>query len=311
MRGKHRRHSIASDEREVGRAAVKRVYRLAREQHGLVARRQLLELGLRPNAIDRRIESRRLIRVRRGVYRLGPIAQPLEREMAAILVCDGGAISHHTAAAIDELLPYVPKEGPVHVTMIGSDRGPKPGIRIHRTSDLPPGELTRRHRIPLTTPARTILDLAAALTAGELEQLVARAHHRNLATAAQLRTLVARYPGRPGTPALSALLAGKPKHSRSRSERRLLEAFRRASLPEPETNVPIDRFEVDLLWREQRLAVEIDGSPFHSTRPDRLRDYARDARLGELGFTVLRLDADLASERAVALVAGALARATR
>ena len=148
-----------------------------------------------------------------------------------------------------------------------------------------------------------MLDLAADLDSSTLEGALARAHHRRLATPRAIQTLVARYPRRPGTPALKAILDGpRPaRFTRSDSERRLLAALRRAELPEPETNAPLAGYEIDFLWPSQRVVVEVDGHPFHSARPDRKRDLARDARLTELGYTVLRLDADVRIERAVAL----------
>jgi hypothetical protein len=305
MRPKHRTHREPGGESGVVRPSVAAVNRLARRQHGLVTRRQLLELGMEPRAIARRLESGRLTRVRRGVYRLGPIAQPLERDMAAILATPGATLSHRSAAALHKLLPYPAKDGPVHLTVTGVDRGPKSGIQIHRTKELPADEITQRHRIPVTTPARTILDLAAMLGPSALEQLLAEAHHRGRAR--DLPTLIARYPRRPGVPLLRDLLELGPKFTRSKPERRYLEAFRRAGLPEPLTNVPLAGYEVDFLWEESRVVLEVDGDPFHSARPDRVRDYRRDARLGDLGFRVLRIDADEPVDRAVALIA----RATR
>jgi very-short-patch-repair endonuclease len=280
------------------------IHRLARRQEGLVNRTQLIDLGVNGNVIDRRLRAKRLIRVRRGVYRLGPIASPWEPEMAAILAVAGAVLSHESAAFVHGLHRHPVRPRAVHLTITGSDRGHLPGIAIHRTKHLPPDELTRRRRLPVTTPARTILDLARCLEPPQLEQLLARAHREDLATPARLDTLMARYPRRPGTPALRALLhrPTASKFTRSRPERRLLEAFRRAGLPEPETNAALDAFEVDFLWVAQRLVLEVDGGPFHSARPDRRRDYARDARLNELGYRALRVDAEVESERAVALV---------
>ena len=210
-------------------------------------------------AIERRIAARRLTRVRRGIYRLGPIAQPFEREMAAVLAVGPRAVlSHRSAAVLHQLLPYPARDAFVHVTVTGSDRGRKPGIRIHRTRHLPEDEVTRRHNIPLATPARTILDLAPALRPAELEQLVAEAHRKRLATHKTLHLLIARYPRRPGVPALRNLLAGRPQFTRSRAERRLLEALRRAGF-EPKANARLDGYEVDLLLPEQRVVIEVDG----------------------------------------------------
>jgi very-short-patch-repair endonuclease len=183
--------------------------------------------------------------------------------------------------------------------------GPKPGIAIHRTYELPADEVTRRDRLPVTSPGRAILEVAPTLRDRQLEQMLAEAHRRG--EALDLPSLIDRYPRRPGTPALRRLLGIGPKFTRSKRERRYLEAFRRAGLPEPDTNAAVAGFEVDFVWEEHRLVLEVDGDPFHSARPDRVRDYRRDARLGELGFRVLRVDADEPVDRAVALIA----RATR
>ena len=105
--------------------------------------------------------------------------------------------------------------------------------------------------------------------------------------------LIARYPRRPGIPALRAALQDAPKLTRSRPERRILERdpARRATGAARPTST-LAGYEVDFLWAEPHLVVEVDGHPFHSARPDRRRDLRRDARLGELGYAVLRLDAD-------------------
>jgi very-short-patch-repair endonuclease len=253
------------------------------------------------------MESRRLTRIHRGVYRVGPIAQPLESEMAAILVVGpGSVISHHSAAGLHKLLPYPAKNGLVDVTVAGRQPGAKSGIRIHRTKRLPDDERMRCDRIPVTSPARTILDVASTLGESVLEQLVATGHRQRPANTKLLEVLIARYPRRPGVPALRALLQGKPKFTRSRAERRLVDAVRRAGLA-PETNARLAGYEVDLLLPDHRLVIEVDGGPFHSARPDRRRDYARDAALNELGFRVIRFDADEPVERALAVIA----RATR
>jgi very-short-patch-repair endonuclease len=264
---------------------------------------------MEPRAIDRRLESQRLFRVRRGVYRVGPIAQPWQREMAAVLAVRSGAVlSHRSAVALHQLLPYPAKDGPVEITVTGSDRGPKRDIHLHRTKHLPGDEVMRLNGMPVTTPARTVIDVAPTLRPAELEQLLAEAHRRRFAR--QLKTLIARYPRRSGVPAIRAMLEARPKLTRSKAERRVLEALRRAGFA-PETNVDLAGYEVDLYLPDHRIVLEVDGGPFHSSRPDRRRDYARDAELQSLGYTVMRIDADEPPERAVALVARATRSARR
>jgi very-short-patch-repair endonuclease/predicted transcriptional regulator of viral defense system len=311
MQPQSRNHQAIRDGRGAVDAAIAR---LAARQHAVVSGAQLLELGLGYGAIKHRVNTGRLRRIRRGIYLVGPTLLPHSLEMAAILTCGPDTLlSHRTAAALHQLLPYPARSAPIDVTFPGWDRGRKSGIRIHRTSRLEPDEITSRQRIPVTTAARTILDLSAAFTPAALEQLVAQAHRKRLATAQALHTLIARYPRRPGTPALRALLASDtpPAFTRSSPERRLLTEIRKASLPEPEVNAPVAGLEVDFLWPEQRLVVEVDGYPFHSARPDRRRDQARDATLAALGHVVLRVDADDVGERAVAAIAAALARLSR
>lgn len=264
---------------------------LARRQHGVVTRAQLLALGMDPAVIKRRLRAGRLRAIYRGVYLVGPIAPPHAREMAAVLACGEGAVlSHRSAAALRSLLAYPAHPAPAHVTVVGADRR-RPGIRVHRVGVLPPDEVTTFKSIPITTPARTILDLASELTVRELEQALGTAETNRITSRAKLRSLLGRYPGRRGTPALRALLDSdlRPAFTRSQAEERFLALVRRAELPPPNTNVRLADFEVDFLWPEQRLVVEIDGFVHHGDRASFEADRARDAALAARGFTVIRV----------------------
>ena len=118
-------------------------------------------------------------------------------------------------------------------------------------------EITKCEGIPITTPARTVLDLASVVSGRELEQALAQAERRNLASRTKLLALLARYPRRAGSGTLRRLLAGSehPALTRSEAEERFLSLIRLAQLPAPEVNVRVDGFEVDFLWREQGLVV--------------------------------------------------------
>jgi very-short-patch-repair endonuclease len=286
---------------------------LARRQHGVVTRAQLLEAGLSTDAIDRRVQTGRLRAMYRGVYLVGPMTPPHAREMAAVLACgDRAVMSHRSAAALWKLLPYPANSGPVHVTVPAGDRK-RPGIRVHRVQELPSDEIRRRQGIPVTSPERTILDLAAEVTSAELEQAVAYAEKHQLTTRRRLHSLLARYPGRAGTRPLRRLLerSGKPALTRSNPERRLLTLIRKAGLPAPETNFKTERYELDLYWPEHRLAVEVDTLWTHGSESSFEADRRRDAELAADGIQVMRItDVGIASEpeRQVALVAQALAR---
>jgi very-short-patch-repair endonuclease len=313
MRPKNPAHPSADgewDRRSIGAGAIAK---LARKQHGVVARTQLVALGMHTGAIKRRVRAGRLRPLYRGIYLVGPIIQPLARQMAAVLACGQGAVlSHRSAAGLWNLLPYPANSGPVHVTVSAADRR-HPGIRTHRVSALPRDEITTRRGIPVTTPARTILDLAAEVTAAELEQAVAKAYRDHRTNRRRLTHLLARYPRRPGTRPLRKALgrATRPALTRSRPERRLLKLIRKAGLPEPELNFKTERYELDLYWPEYRLAVEVDTLWTHGSESSFDADRRRDAELAADGIQVIRLtDVGIADEpeRQIALIAQALAR---
>ena len=125
----------------------------------------------------------------------------------------------------------------------------------------------------------------------ELERAVADAQRRRLTTRGALVSVLARYPGRAGTRALRALLEtrGAPALTRSEAEERLLTLTRKGQLPAPDVNVRVGPYEVDFLWREARLVVEVDGFAFHRDRDAFEADRRRDAELAARGFNVIRV----------------------
>jgi very-short-patch-repair endonuclease len=152
-------------------------------------------------------------------------------------------------------------------------------------------EHTHLEGFPLTTPARTIHDLAGTLISRQLEQVLARADRQRLLDREKIGTLLKRYPRRRGRARLRALLATPdgPALTRSEAEDRFLSLVRKAGLRHPETNVMVNGFEVDALWRAERLVVEIDGFAFHSLPGAFERDRQRDGVLAAAGFRVMRV----------------------
>jgi very-short-patch-repair endonuclease len=201
------------------------------------------------------------------------------------------------------LLPQV--SGELDITVPGRDCRSRPGIRIHQVTALDRRDMRKLSGIPITTPARTLLDLAAFVTSRELEQALAEAQARRLVRRNDLTSLLARVGPRPGVPALRSLIEteGAPALTRSEAEERFLALIRAAELPAPEVNVRVGPHEVDFLWREQRLIVEIDGFAFHSSRASFERDRVRDARLTAEGFRVIRVTWRQLVDRPEALVA--------
>jgi very-short-patch-repair endonuclease len=282
----------------------RRLAELAARQHGVVTREDARRAGLTDDAIRHRRATGRLHPLYRGVYAVGhPEVTPHGRALAAVLTCGpGAALSHLDAAALWELL--CASSGPVHVSRSGSHRRSPAGVVLHRVRAL---EATTRHGILVTTPARTLLDVADAHP-GDLSRALEEARIRRLVGPAEL---LARASHGRGTAQLRQLLAQEPSLTRSEAERRLLALVAAARLPVPRTNVRVGRHEVDALWAAQRLVVEVDGYAFHSSRAAFERDRLRDAELQALGYRVMRVTwrqltrerEALAARLAVAIVA--------
>lgn len=263
---------------------------IATRQHGLVTRRQLTEAGIACHVIDRRVGSGRLQPVHRGVYQVGPILSNRAREMAACLACGPSAvISHRSAAGVWTILPPDPPGTPVEVS-VADGQPRRPGIRVHRIGSFERHELTVVDRIPITTPARTLLDLAVAASARTIERALGEGLALRCVTLRQVRETIERHRRLPGCRRLEAVLdRGQPDVTQSEAEERFLALVRRGDLGSPETNVRIGSYEVDFLWRAERMVVEVDGWTFHSSRRAFERDRRRDGDLAGLGFRVVRV----------------------
>jgi very-short-patch-repair endonuclease len=275
----------------MSRPAEELIAALAARQHGLVTRAQVLNAGLTADMLEYRVKAKRLRPVHSGVYRVGPLVTPASREMAAVLACGpGSVVSHRSAAALWQLLAHAGDHAPVDITVQGCDRGRRQGIRPHRVARLEPDEVTKLDGIPITTPARTVIDLAGGVSGRELAQAVAQAGRRQLTSDAALLSLIARHPGRRGIRALRALLrsSAEPALTRSEAEERFLALIRKAQLAMPEVNVMVGGYEIDFLWRAECVAVEVDGYAFHSSQGKFESDRRRDARLSASGLRVIR-----------------------
>jgi very-short-patch-repair endonuclease len=264
-----------------------RLVALAERQHGVITRRQLLELGLSDDGIGRRVADGRLWRVHQGVYAVGRPGLTLEGSfMAAVLSCGPSAALSHVAAGV--LSGLLRERGPrIDVTVPrGGQRRRRSVVIIHRAA-LPPTDVTTKHGIPVTTPARTLIDLADVLPRRRPERALDEAAYLRL----DLSDLRPR-PGRRGRGVLASVLRRhEPGTTRTRSELEermliLCEGFR---LPAPKVNSSIEGYTVDFVWREQRLIVETDGWDSHGTRTAFERDRRRDADLLAAGWRVLRI----------------------
>ena len=271
------------------RSAERIIASLASRQHGVVARRQLLAAGVTTDQIDWRLRNGGLHELHRGVYLVGHTAlPPLAVEQAALLACGEVAVlSHRSAANLWSLLPY-PAAGPAWVTVPPGRNASRPRIRIHRTQ-LRPRDVRKRHDLRLTSPPRTILDLSLLLDEQELESVVAEAEYRRLASHAELTAHVQRNKRRRGVVKLRRVLEipGGPRRTRSRGEQAMLSVLRRAGIGGFETNARIHGYEVDFLWRDASVVVELDGWEGHSGRVAFERDRLKVATLTAHGLTVI------------------------
>jgi hypothetical protein len=269
---------------------------LAGRQYGVVTRSQLTGLGLGEDAIDARLARGRLHRLHRGVYAVGHPVVPREgRWLAAVLRVGPGAVLSHGSAAELWGVRRQAARGRIDVSAPRSTRSP-PGIR-RRYLQLVPGDATVRRRIPVTTLARTLFDIAHETSPEGLEGAIREAEYLHRFRLGDLEDLLARHPGRRGARTLKNCLVrlgrGPRGRARSKLETRFAAVLTRTDLPQPGLNVPLElggrRIEADCLWRERRLIVELDGGEAHRTRVAFETDRERDRRLQAAGWRVIRV----------------------
>ena len=261
---------------------------LAEGQHGVVSRRQLLDLGLTARAVQWRLGAGRLHSLHRGVYAVGHrVLSVRGRWMAAVLAGGpGAALSHRSAAALWGIRPTA--AGQADVTVSPGRRG-RPEVRFHR-SELEADEMTVWDGIPVTTVARTLVDLAAVLDRRQLEKALNEAEVLRLHTGLLLNAAVQRHATRPGVRTLRTVVGeGLETVTRSELEERSLAFVEQSGLPRPQTNQTVEGYEVDCLWRAQRVIVELDGRAFHETAAAFERDRERDRVLQAAGWRVVRV----------------------
>ena len=267
----------------------KRLLDLAARQHSVIARRQLLGLGFSRDQVDWRAQRGWLRPVHRGVYALGRTG--LAREgvwMAATLALgDRAALSHRSAAELWALIPGC--SSPVHVTVPGGGRRRRRGLAVHRSPA--EAELTRKRGIPVTKPARTLIDLAETAPRRQLERATDEAVRQRLTTEVQLGQAIGRHPGRPGAAKLKALLGDHQTGTTATEnefEELLIGICDDFGIARPRCQEPVGPYRPDFLWPDRRLIVEADGWESHGTRKAFEADRRKDAELNALGWTVLR-----------------------
>jgi very-short-patch-repair endonuclease len=271
--------------RKNGQSPARAAWTLARRQHWVVTRQQLLRLGLTSEAVDWRIERGRLHPIYAGVYAVG--RPSLTREghfIAAVLASgQGAALSHASAAVLWEILPS--HGGPLHVT-VASGHPQRPGITIHRRRSF---EVTKHRGIPVTTVACTIADVAGDLPDEELERAINEAANRDLTDPERLRDAIAEMGARPGARRVLRLLDRDTYVvTDTRLEQHLLRIARRAGLPPPSAQHRLPGGRVDLHWPGLGLIIEADSLRYHRTPAQQRADRLRDQRNAAAGLVTLR-----------------------
>lgn len=270
-------------------SSSRRVWALARKQHGVITRVQLLALGFGPRSIEHRIAKGRLHPVARGVYAVGtPHLTRHGRWMAAVLACGrDAALSHESAAALLDIRPQRRGEIEVSVPVRVSPR-PK-GVIVHRRRRRGPWEVTVHEGIPVTSPECTLVDLATRLSRRQLEAAVNEADKRDLIDPESLRATLEKLARRPGVEVLRELLDRLTfRLTDSELERLFMPIARRVGLGPPETEATVNGFEVDFYWPDLNLVVETDGLRYHRTPAQQARDRLRDQAHLAAGTTPLR-----------------------
>jgi very-short-patch-repair endonuclease len=267
----------------------RRLARLAEAQHAVVTTAHLFALGMGHDAIEYRLRVGRLHPLHRGVYAIGhPDITLHGRFLAAVLAVGADAVLSHRIAAV--LHGFAPKawaaDATIHVAVPRRLRQ-RAGLRVHSLSALDRRDWTRRHRIAVTTAARTLLDLARTESDRTLKRLLGQAQVERRVSVPQLRAEAAATKGR-GATRILALTAAGPAPTRCGLEDRFLERCHGRGL-RPRTNARVEGVEVDFLFEQHRLIVETDGGPYHASSQQQEADPAKQAMLEAAGYRVLRI----------------------
>ncbi len=309
------RRSTRSRPDQIDTPADARVAHFAAARDGVVSIGQLRHRGLDDDAVAVRVRCGWLHRLHRGVYAVGHPGVPLRgRFRAAVLACNGGtALGRFSAAAHWGFVPWTKRE--VEVVTRGGPRRID-GVRVYRSRSLEPRDVRWHDGIPVTSPARTLLDLAVVLSPGALRRAARQAQALRVVSVRELIEICDRCRGHRGAAKLRAVVADGPAPTASPLEDDLLDLLDAAGIERPEINVSL-RFggrEIvpDFLWRDERLAIEADSVTWHDHKLTRENDADKQAILEAQGFRVMRITHDQVrrrSEQTLARIRAALGTA--
>lgn len=259
---------------------------LARQQHGVVRRGQLRDLGLTDEQIDGALRRGWLIAVHRAVFAVGHTRLSFEgRASAAVLACGSSAAAgYRTGAALWSLRPSSTPR--IEVVIPRRSAIAHRGVVIHRHPTVLPDELTVHDGVPVTSVARTLLDLAAVVPREQLRNAIKQAEVLGLFDLAEVNRLLVRHPRHRGTVALRSVLKSwtDPLVTRSDLEIAFVDLCTRHGLPTPLMNGTVLGMEIDAQFPAHGIAIELDGGRFHENSLQREDDYAKRATVEAAGL---------------------------
>ena len=272
------------------------IERIAARHFGLFTRAQALKAGLSSSGIQRRLDTQRWIRIHRNVYLVAGCPRSAKTRLAAAtLAVGGGAVASHRSAGW--LWGLCAEGESPEVSVLRSIKTCPKGVVIHHVSQLAAVDRGRLSGIPITSPARTLIDLAALLQIEALETAVHQAVLTRLVTLARLRERLAASSakGRRGPAVLRRVLedARGDRAVRSPLERRLERLLHDAGFCSWASEFPVQvdgrTFYLDFAFPEHFVAVEADGRKWHSTKESFEHDRQRHNLLAAEGWRVLRV----------------------
>jgi very-short-patch-repair endonuclease len=271
-------------------AAGQELATMATRQHGVISIRQLRRLGFSKKAVHRGVAAGRLHRLHHGVYAVGHINLSLHGRCLAAVLAGGprALLSHYSAGWLLGLISTRPI--PIHVTT-PVPRKRRDAVRIHHSRTLIDGDRAVEDGIPVTSVARTALDLAAILRFRNLRRLIRRSEELRVFDLADFRSVLARNRGHRGVCPLERALAiyEPPRLTRSELEREFVALAEKEGLPRLVTAFSVAGYELDVYWPELRFAVELDVYATHGTHEPFEEDRLRDEDLKLAGIELTRV----------------------
>jgi hypothetical protein len=286
----------ADDIRALEGPLDRRIAQVVAGQNGVIDLGQLEELGLGGRGVRHRVAAGRLHRIHPAVYAVGHPGLSVDgRRMAAVLACaEGAVLSHRSAAAAWGMLNGDGRRFDlVAPGRSGGRVGDPKTMHLHRTRCLGPADVTELRGVPITTVARTLIDLAGGASARIVQRAVHEAEVARLLDVAAVQTAIARNPGRRGIRALRAALGiSVPDPTNGEFAAAFLALCVDHALPTPRLGCHVDGgdrlYEVDALFPGERLIVELDGHRVHGTARSFQTDRRRDSVLAAQDFQTLR-----------------------